>query len=300
MILANETVSEHFMALDTPFVYRVHEPPNPPDVEELNLSLNHFGYEVAPLSPKSFREVLEKVRGKPEERFVHTIALRTMKLARYQSANIGHFGLASTAYTHFTSPIRRYPDLIVHRLVKESMAGKGEMARPRRDALRVQIDLDTFACSKLERRAEEAEREYVERKKARFMADKIGESFDGVITAAQAFGFFVELSEYFVEGLVHLTSLHDDYYLFDETGHELRGENTGRRFRLGDAVRVEVSHVDLLRRKIDFVVLSTVGAGEARPAREPARPTRPAREGSRPARERTDSRARRKRSSKSG
>jgi ribonuclease R len=264
MILANETVARHFLEEDLPFLYRVHEPPSPPDVDELNQTLALFGAEVDALSPKSFRVLLERVRGRPEERFVHTVALRTMKLARYQPVNIGHFGLASGAYCHFTSPIRRYPDLVVHRLLREAMADT-ELGGARRRSMRGELDVVASDCSRLERRAEEAEREYVERKKARFMADKVGERFSAVITAVEAFGFFVELEEYFVEGLVHLTSLHDDYYQHDEAGHRLVGDATGRTFRLGDRLQVEVSHVDLLRRQVDFVVAEA--AAEPGPAR---------------------------------
>lgn len=260
MILANETVADHFLGADLPFVYRVHEAPSPADVDELNRSLALFGHEVDAYSPKSFRELMEKVKGRPEERFVNTIALRTMKLARYQPANVGHYGLASRAYSHFTSPIRRYPDLVVHRLLRRSLidASPGDGART---LARQELDLVATDCSRLERRAEDAEREYVERKKTRFMSDKVGERFAGTVTSVESFGFFVELEEYFVEGLVHLTSLPDDFYLHDEPGHRLVGEYTGRTFRLGDRVQVEVSHVDLLRRKVDFRVIN--------PAEEP-------------------------------
>lgn len=255
MILANEVVARHFVENDLPFLYRIHEPPDPADVEVLNRTLGPFGFSVDALSPKSFRAVLDAVRDKPEERFVNTVSLRTMRLARYDIANIGHYGLASTAYTHFTSPIRRYPDLIVHRLLRAWMAMSSAMLSGERDTMRQDLEGVALESSRLARRAEDAEREYVERKKARFMLDKVGEEFEAVITAVESFGFFVELQEYFVEGLVHLTSLPDDFYIHDQDAHRLTGEYTGRVFRIGDALRVRVVHVDLLRRKIDFTVV---------------------------------------------
>jgi ribonuclease R len=284
MILANETVATHLASAALAAIYRIHEPPDPGDVEELNRSLALLGQKVTGDAPKSFRHAIEKTRGKPEERLVQTLVLRTMKLARYDTENIGHFGLASTAYTHFTSPIRRYPDLVVHRLIKAAMsggAGGGRGARDERDQLGG-LERTALECSRLERRAEEGEREYIERKKARFMADKVGERFAGVITAVESFGFFGVLEEYFVDGLVHLTSLHDDYYQYDEDAHRLTGEHTARTFRLGDRIEVEVRHVDLLRRRVDFGLPRERGTNAAKP---PAR-TAPAPPKARPPRAR--------------
>jgi len=262
MLLANETVARHFVSEDLPSIYRVHDPPEAAEVEALNRSLATFGHAVAALSPKSFAELVVAVRGRPEERFVNTLVLRTMRLAQYMNANHGHFGLAAGAYTHFTSPIRRYPDLVVHRRVKAWLTGEhGDEVD--RAALREELEQVAETCSSLARRAEEAEREVLERKKARFMADKIGQRFGGTITSVAAFGFFVELDLYFVEGLVHLTSLHDDFYVHDQDKHQLVGGSTGRRFRLGDELEVEVAHVDLLRRQVDVRVVD---------ARPPSRP----------------------------
>ena len=195
MILANEVVAEDFLERDRAFVYRVHEAPSQANVDTLNETLAPLGWVVDASSPQSFRVVMDRVRGKPEERFVNTVCLRNMRLARYQVEPMGHFGLASTAYSHFTSPIRRYPDLVVHRLVKQLITQQAEAA-----GAAVKLERIAEHCSQRERVAEEAEREYVERKKVRFMADKVGEVFDATISGVESFGFFVELDEYFVDG----------------------------------------------------------------------------------------------------
>lgn len=197
-------------------------------------------------SPKELQKALSDVRGKPEERMINEILLRSMKWARYSAKNLGHFGLASDAYTHFTSPIRRYPDLIVHRLLKRVFSKK-----------EVKITEEVLAnkadhLSDRERVAMEAEREIVNRYRVRFMRDKIGEEFEGIISGVTAFGFFVELKDIFVEGLVRVTSLHDDYYQYHEKRYCLVGEKTHRTFRIGDEIKVRVDRVDVERRHIDF------------------------------------------------
>jgi ribonuclease R len=176
--------------------------------------------------------------------------LRTMQKARYDAASLGHFGLAAEHYTHFTSPIRRYPDLVVHRMLRESRAGA--LAEPRRAELEEELPDVARHTSEMERRADEAERELLQWKKVRFMADKVGDEFEGYITGVVLFGLFVELVEHFVEGLVHVSSMADDYYRFVEEQHVLRGENTRKVYRLGDKVKVQVIRVDLERRQVDL------------------------------------------------
>jgi ribonuclease R len=197
-------------------------------------------------SAKEFQRVLSDVKGRPEERVVNEILLRSMKWARYSGKNLGHFGLASDGYTHFTSPIRRYPDLMVHRFLKKVLSGE-EVKIPE-EVLAHRAD----HLSNRERVAMEAEREILNRYRVRFMKDKIGEEFEGVISGVTAFGFFVELKDIFVEGLVRMTSLHDDYYQFHEKRYCLVGERTHKTYRIGDEVRVRVDRVDVERRHIDF------------------------------------------------
>jgi ribonuclease R len=200
--------------------------------------------------------------------------LRTMQKARYDAANLGHFGLAAPAYTHFTSPIRRYPDLVVHRVLRESRRGLGD---DRRAALVEALPGMARHTSERERRADEAEWELVQWKKVRFMADKVGDEFEGFVTGVSAFGLFVELVEHFVEGLVHISTMADDYYRFVEKQHVLRGENTGKIYRLGDRVRVQVLKVDLEQRQVALGVVEILEAvrkseGRREPRRSRARP----------------------------
>ncbi len=193
------------------------------------------------------------MKGRPEERLINHVVLRSMKQAKYSTENVGHFGLAAEMYTHFTSPIRRYPDLVVHRLIKEVLY-KGGLSAHRKSELSPLLPEIARVSSERERLAMEAEREVVDLKKVRFMDDKQGEDFPGFITGVTAFGFFVELEEIFVEGLVHITSIPDDYYLFLEKEHCLLGRRHRRRFRIGDRVKVKVARVDLQRRKMDFTL----------------------------------------------
>jgi ribonuclease R len=190
------------------------------------------------------------------EKPVAFLLLRTMQQARYEAVNRGHFGLALDTYTHFTSPIRRYPDLVVHRLLRQARQGRPRGPQPAGDAEAL-ADVARHASDR-ERRAMEAERELVQWKKARFMADKIGEEFDGVVTGVAAFGLFVELAEHFVEGLVHVSTLADDVYRFSETDLHLRGEHTRRVFRMGDRVRVQLARVDADRRQIDLALVDVL------------------------------------------
>ena len=260
MLVANETVAEFLDVNDVPTMYRVHEAPDSLKVEQFEEFITTLGYSIAaPLNavkPRHFQKLVEKLRGKPEERPIAALMLRTMQKARYDTASLGHFGLAADDYTHFTSPIRRYPDLIVHRTLREYRHGR---LTPQLHEERVE-ELPEVArhCSEMERRADEAEYELVAWKKVRFMADKVGEEYDGFITGVAPFGLFVQLVEHYVEGLVHISSLADDYYRYLERVHQLRGENTHRVFRLGDAIRVQVVRVDQERRQVDLGVVEVL------------------------------------------
>jgi ribonuclease R len=253
MLLANETVAEHLDQHDVPTLYRIHEAPDPLKVEEFEQFISTLGYSLgAPpdaVRPRHFQKLVERLKGKPEEKPIAFLMLRTMQKARYDASNLGHFGLAASSYTHFTSPIRRYPDLVVHRSLRESREG---MSAERREELTDELPETARHTSERERRANDAERELVQWKKVRFMVDKVGDEFDGYITGVTAFGLYIELVEHFVEGMVHVSTMADDYYRFVERAHILRGENTGQVYRLGDRVRVQVVKVDMERRQVDL------------------------------------------------
>jgi ribonuclease R len=268
MIAANRVVAEHLSQKNAPMIYRIHEPPDPGKIEDLARFVASFGHVLEMpnrkggvdgrrLTPKILQALLKQAQGRPEERLINHVVLRSMKQARYSVENVGHFGLAVEDYTHFTSPIRRYPDLIVHRLIKEILHD-GSIKSHRRPQLLKFLTEVTRTCSERERLAMEAERESVDLKKVRFMDDKVGEEFHGFITGVTAFGFFVELEEIFVEGLVHITSIPDDYYIFLEKEHCLTGRHHRRRFRIGDRVKVRIDRVDLQKRKIDFTLTGEV------------------------------------------
>jgi ribonuclease R len=268
MLLANETVAAHLDHHGAPALYRVHEAPDPLKVAEFEEFVSSLGYSLAApadgLRPRHFQKLVQRIQGKPEEKPIAFLMLRTMQKARYDPANLGHFGLAATCYTHFTSPIRRYPDLVVHRALRELRHGR--LTEERAAELVEALPEIARHTSDRERRADEAERELVQWKKVRFMADKVGDEFDGYITGVAPFGLFVELTEHFVEGLVHVSSMADDYYRYLEGGHTLCGENTRRVYRLGDHVRVQVVRVDQERRQIDLglvEILQRVRVSEA-------------------------------------
>ena len=262
MLIANETVAGHLESRGLPALFRVHEPPDPVKVADFDDFAATLGYRLgAPpggARPRHFQRLLARLRGAPAERPVALLMLRTMQKAQYDAVNIGHFGLASEAYTHFTSPIRRYPDLVVHRLLRESR--RGPVARERIGELAEELAETARRASALERRAEDAEREIVEWKKVRFMADKVGDEFTGYVVGVARFGFFVELIEHFVEGLVHVSGMADDHYRFVESDHALCGETTGRVYRLGDRVDVQVMRVDPARRRIDLGLVEILDA----------------------------------------
>ena len=253
MLVANETVAQHLDEHHVPTLYRIHEQPDPLKVEVFEEFVGTLGYSLgAPpneITPRHFQRLVEKIHGKPEEKPIAFLMLRTMQKARYDPENQGHFGLAASSYTHFTSPIRRYPDLVVHRTLRESRRG---MSDDRKNELIEDLPEMARHTSERERRANDAERELVQWKKVRFMADKVGDEFDGYITGVTAFGLYIELIEHFVEGMVHVSTMADDYYRFVERAHVLRGENTGRVYRLGDRVNVQVIKVDMERRQVDL------------------------------------------------
>jgi ribonuclease R len=254
MIATNEAVARFLAGEESPALHRVHEPPDVKKMEEFKEFVAHLGYRFSPrgkLQPKAFQHLLEEVRGKAEEKSVNYLLLRSMKQARYSEEALGHFALASPHYLHFTSPIRRYPDLVVHRIVKEWLQ-PGKMKEKRRQRWENRLPEIAEHSSQRERVAMEAEREVVERKKVQFMGDKVGQEFNGYISGVLAFGIFVELEDFFIEGLVHLTRLPQDRYQFLERKYMLIGERSRKIFRLGDRVRVRVDAANLERRQIDF------------------------------------------------
>lgn len=260
MIAANEAVARCLRERKFPCVYRVHEGPDEDTLDAIAPFLSTLGYllrrNAEKVSPGDLRRVLEACRGKPEERVLNRMLLRSMKQACYDPDNVGHFGLASDAYLHFTSPIRRYPDLMVHRLLDQAMTGRRPDPKAREE-LAAHLREAADHSSARERLAMDAEREMVDLKKAQFMTDKIGQVCTGVITDLAGFGFFVELDAWFVEGLVSFRSLQDDFYRYYETVHVVKGQNHGRTFRMGDAVTVRVVRVKLFQGEIDFELLDT-------------------------------------------
>jgi ribonuclease R len=281
MIAANEAVALELVTRNVGALFRVHGAPTPPKVEELREFLETFGItlkgEAENLHPSALQEVLKEVQGKPEEHFVSSVVLRTMQRAYYDPQCLGHYALASPYYCHFTSPIRRYPDLIVHRRLKALLHGRAEM-EAERSRLPERLPVMGEHTSQTEKRAEQSERDLLQWKKVRFLADRVGETFKGRITGVQPFGLFVQLEGYFVDGLVPIRSMADDFYRYESEAHRLVGENKGRIFRLTDSVEVVLVGVSLRHRGLDFKL---VGMPEA-PER-PERAERPQRREERPA-----------------
>jgi ribonuclease R len=257
MLAANETVAEHFHWLELPFIYRIHEDPKEDKLQRFFEFITNFGLIVRgkanTVHPRALQEIIEEVQGKPEEMVVNTVMLRSMQQAKYYPENLGHFGLATDYYTHFTSPIRRYPDLIVHRLIRTYII-KGEMDPQTQEKWSALLPEIAQHTSKMERRAVDAERETDELKKTEYMEDKIGEEFDGIISSVTNFGIFVELPNT-IEGLVHVSYLTDDYYHYDERQYAMIGERTGNVFRIGDEITVRVISVNKEERSIDFEIV---------------------------------------------
>lgn len=264
MLMANETIAEDYFWQEVPFVYRTHDYPDPEKMKRLGVFINNFGYTIrAPhgeVHPKELQKLLSKIEGTEEEALISRLTLRSMKQAKYMPVCTGHFGLAAKYYTHFTSPIRRYPDLQIHRIIKENLhGGLTEKRMAHYDKILSSV---TVQCSTTERRAEEAERETIKLKKCEYMMKRIGEVFEGVISGVTTWGFYVELPNT-VEGLVHVNELHGDYYIFDEERMELRGEMTGKSYKLGQKIQVAVSGTDRLTRTIDFIPAEDAGKPEA-------------------------------------
>ncbi|AOY77885.1 ribonuclease R [Clostridium formicaceticum] len=253
MLVCNETIAEHFYWLNSPFVYRVHEEPNMERLEEFNKFVHNFGYHLKGMTneihPKMLQDLLKKIKGQKEETVISTLMLRSLKKARYTSDNLGHFGLAAKYYCHFTSPIRRYPDLAIHRIIKEHLQGK--ITEDRHQRLKAAAAYIAEQSSLREAIADEAERETVDLKKAEYVAQRIGEVFEGIISGVTSFGIFVELDNT-IEGMIRLSSLVDDYYIYDSEKHLLIGERKKRIFRIGDVITIEVARVDVKQREIDF------------------------------------------------
>lgn len=257
MLLANETVAQHFYWMETPFVYRTHDKPDPEKVQKLAAFINNFGYSIKltqeEIHPKEMQKLLTRIEGTDEENMLSRLILRSMKRAQYADVCTGHFGLACQYYCHFTSPIRRYPDLQIHRIIKESL--RGRLTEERIAHYRAILPDVCKHSSDMERRADEAERETDKLKKAQYMSERIGEAFDGVISGVTAWGIYVELPNT-VEGLVRVSAMQDDFYYYNEASYEMIGQSTGKEYKLGDKVRVYVREVDTFLKTIDFGIVT--------------------------------------------
>ena len=255
MLMANETVAEEYFWRDVPFLYRTHDTPDEEKMRQLSAFINNFGYHIHvrnEVKPKEIQKLLGKADGTPEEALIRRLALRSMKQARYSTENTGHFGLAAKYYTHFTSPIRRYPDLQIHRIIKDNL--RGRLGEGRISHYAEILPQAAVQCSTKERTAEEAEREVVKLKKAEYMRGHIGEEYEGVISGVTRWGIYVELPNT-VEGLVHVADMRDDHYEFIEQDYELAGVHTGRTYKLGQSVKVRVTGADKVQRTVDFEIV---------------------------------------------
>lgn len=249
MLAANVSASDFLERREHPALYRIHEGPTPEKLAALRAFLASFGLQLGggeEPHAKDYAKLLASIKGRPDIQLLQTVMLRSLQQAVYSPDNVGHFGLAYEAYTHFTSPIRRYPDLLVHRAIKAALAG--ERYQPG--------DWTELGehCSMTERRADEATRDVVNWLKCYYMRERINETFAGTVSAVTGFGIFVALDDVFVEGLVHISELGNDYFRFDAARHELRGERAGQHFRLGDRLRVKLVRVDLEQARLDFVL----------------------------------------------
>lgn len=257
MLVTNETVAEHFYWLTMPFVYRIHENPSDEKMATLGKFISSFGYKVnngkdEEVHPKALQTVLKKIAGKPEESAISAIMLRSLRQARYSSNCEGHFGLAAKFYCHFTSPIRRYPDLQIHRVIKEVINGR--MDKKAKAHFEAVVSYASDHSSEQERAADVAEREVDDYYKAVYMEKRIGQEYDGTVSGVTNFGIFVELPSS-VEGLVRLADMGDDYYNYDEENFCVLGERTKKMYKIGDSVRIKVVNVDIDRKEIDFKIL---------------------------------------------
>lgn len=256
MLLANETVAQHFYWLEVPFVYRTHENPDPEKILKLGTFINNFGYFIKvkngdhEIHPKEIQKLLGRIEGTDEEALISRLTLRSMKRAQYSTECTGHFGLACQYYCHFTSPIRRYPDLQIHRIIKEQL--RGRLSEKRIEHYQGRLPEVAKHSSEMERRADEAERETDKLKKAQYMQDHIGEIYEGVISGITAWGIYVELSNT-VEGMIHVSKLWGDYYYYNEESYEMIGRDSGKRYKLGQKIRIVVDGVDYLQKSVDFI-----------------------------------------------
>jgi len=275
MLAANETVAEHFHWLKVPFIYRIHEEPTSEKLLTFMQFASNFGYAVRggkgdTVHPRALQTLLEQIHGTKEETVLSTMMLRSMKQAKYDSSSFGHFGLAADYYTHFTSPIRRYPDLVIHRVMREVFENGGSLPESRFDALNARMQDIALQSSERERVAVDAERDTAKLKKAEYMLDKIGEEFTGIISGVTSFGMFIELDNT-VEGLIRLSELTDDYYHFHEQHMMLVGERTSRTFRIGDEVEIRVARVNMSDHTIDFEMVNMKPRSAGRGGWEAAR-----------------------------
>ncbi len=265
MLTANETIAEKFYWLEAPFIYRVHEEPDFDKIQETNKFLFNIGYKIKAnrdnIKPKAFSEVLEKIKGTEYEKVISTLILRTLKVARYESENKGHFGIASQYYCHFTSPIRRYPDLFIHRVISEYIKDGYNVPEEKLQDLTAKSNKYAESSSDCEKTATKAEREAEDIKKAEFMESKIGEEFEGIVSSVTSFGMFVEL-ESTVEGLIRFENMGGEYFIYDETQKKLVGENSKKVYRIGDKVHIRVIEANKELRKVAFELVDKIEKNE--------------------------------------
>ena len=255
MLAANETVAEHFYWLEYPFVYRTHDNPDPEKIKQLGLFISNFGYSIKTTAeevhPKEFQKLLAKIDGTSEEALISRLTLRSMRQAKYTTECTGHFGLACEYYCHFTSPIRRYPDMQIHRIIKDHI--RGRMNPDKIEYYKDRLPEVAKQSSAMERRADEAERETDKLKKVEYMEARIGEVYEGVISGITNWGIYVELPNT-VEGMIRASDLMDDFYVYDDKNYEMTGQRTGKKYKLGEKILIQVYNTDRISRTIDFRV----------------------------------------------
>ena len=255
MLIANETVAEHFHWMELPFLYRTHDNPDPEKISKLSTFIRNFGYSIKnkqeEIHPKELQKLLAKIEDTPEEALISRLTLRSMKQAKYTINCTGHFGLACSYYCHFTSPIRRYPDLQIHRIIKEQI--RGRLNEKRIEHYNEILPEVAKHSSEMERRADEAERETDKLKKVEFMEARVGEIYEGIISSITTWGVYVELSNT-IEGMIHVSMLPGDYFYYDSETYEMVGQATNIRYKLGQTLKVKVNATDKILRTIDFVI----------------------------------------------
>ena len=258
MLTANETVAEKFYWLEAPFIYRVHEEPDIEKVKDLNKFLYNFGLKIRAnkdeIYPREFSKILEQSKGKEEEKIISNLILYTLKIARYESENKGHFGIASKYYCHFTSPIRRYPDLFIHRVISKYLESNYQVSEKLLEKYEKEVEDRASQSSERKKIATKVERESEALKKAEYMENKIGEEYDGMVLSVTSFGMFVEL-ENTVEGLIRFDDLGDEYFIYDDQNKRLIGERTKKTYKVGDKVKIRVKSANKLLRQIDFEIM---------------------------------------------